>query len=475
MATFIENFGRDVRFTTENYFEPHSEEELLEILQQHKGRQIRAIGSKHAWNRGIVSEEAVVSLHHLNDVTFEVDDTGDMWATVGGGCQIKHLIPQLNDRGVTTPSIGLITEQTIAGAISTGTHGSGKQSLSHYMDEIRIAHYDRVTGDAVVTTVNSGDELLAARCSLGCMGIIVSVKFRCRPQYTVTEFNQKATRLQQVLEWEQETPLQQFFLMPHSWTWYAQRRIANENQTQSKGLAWLFHIHWFLSLDIGLHLAIKFCASWMKSRWLIHLLYKRLVPLTVITGWKVTDRSDKMLTMEHELFRHLEIEVFVKRSQLSDAAEYIKQILQICGGNREQFETRFQQQVADLGLTHELDQITGTFHHHYPICFRRILPDATLISMASGESDDWYSISFITYQQPREQFFNFASLLAHTMGPMFEARIHWGKYFPLSSQEIEKRYPRLEDFREICGRFDPDGRFQNEFTRNALGFEMSSK
>ena len=62
---------------------------------------------------------------------------------------------------VTLPSLGLITEQTIAGAISTGTHGSGKASMSHYIEEIRLATYDKRTGEPVVKTIADGDELRA--------------------------------------------------------------------------------------------------------------------------------------------------------------------------------------------------------------------------------------------------------------------------------------------------------------------------
>ena len=68
----------------------------------------------------------------------------------------------------TLPSLGLITEQTIAGAISTGTHGSGKPSMSHFVDEVRVATYDAATGEPVIRTINSrrrtaGRALLARR------------------------------------------------------------------------------------------------------------------------------------------------------------------------------------------------------------------------------------------------------------------------------------------------------------------------
>ncbi|MEZ6134963.1 MAG: hypothetical protein R3C53_08650 [Pirellulaceae bacterium] len=64
------------------------------------------------------------------------------------------------------PQSDFLTEQTIAGAISTGTHGSGRHSLSHYVIGVRVARYDPQTGDAVIVDITDGDELRAARCSL---------------------------------------------------------------------------------------------------------------------------------------------------------------------------------------------------------------------------------------------------------------------------------------------------------------------
>ncbi|MDG2220579.1 MAG: hypothetical protein P8L85_04320 [Rubripirellula sp.] len=73
-----------------------------------------------------------------------------------------------------------ITEQTIAGAISTGTHGSGRHSLSHYVSGVRIAKCDDSIGEAVIEEITSGDALLVARCSLGCLGITLAVTIEHR-------------------------------------------------------------------------------------------------------------------------------------------------------------------------------------------------------------------------------------------------------------------------------------------------------
>ena len=150
-------------------YTPESEQEVLEILNRHRGQSIRAVGRLHSWSEAILGDGVQLDLRRLKDVVLESD--GDQFvATVGAGCQIKRLLKELNRDGATLPSLGLITVQTIAGAISTGTHGSGRHSMSHYVEEVRLARYDESTGQAFIDELSAGEPLLAARCSLGSLG-----------------------------------------------------------------------------------------------------------------------------------------------------------------------------------------------------------------------------------------------------------------------------------------------------------------
>jgi xylitol oxidase len=97
------------------------------------------------------------------------------------------------------------------------------------------------------------------------------------------------------------------------------------------------------------------------------------------------------------------------------------------------------------------------------------MPDDTLISMASGESEDWYAISFITYLEPRDEFFALATFLSNSMFELFEARIHWGKWFPQSSKQVSQVYPKIGTFRDVCSEYDPKGVFRNSFVEDKLG------
>ena len=214
MSKSLTNFGGNVIFTPRHCYVPHSEEEVLEILNRHADGKIRVIGALHSWSPAVQCDDVIVDMRRFDNVQVDRTSDGESWAAVGGGCQIKHLLQKLHAVGeVTIPSLGLITEQTIAGAIATATHGSGRHSLSHYIAELRVAAYDD-TGKACIYTWSDGPELRAARCALGCMGIVLAVRFRCVPKYDVAETIEPCTTIDAAVAREDEFPLQQFSVPP---------------------------------------------------------------------------------------------------------------------------------------------------------------------------------------------------------------------------------------------------------------------
>jgi hypothetical protein len=468
----VTNFGGNICFTPRHRYAPVNEAEVLDILDRHAQGKVRVVGALHSWSAAVVSEDALVDLRHFATVTVQRGPDGTLWATVGGGCRIKYLLRRLHDlAGATMPSLGLITEQTIAGAISTGTHGSGKHSLSHYMEELRVAAYDAETGRARIYVWNQGAELGAARCGLGCMGIILSVRFRCIPRYDVAETIAPAASIHDVLAGENQFPLQQFFFLPHRWSYLVQRRlVAPVSRVYQSWSAKLYRAYWFFWIDIGLHMVIRLLASIVSSSALIRFFYRYVASALILQNWTVVDDSDRMLVMEHELFKHLEIEIFVPATHIQQAAGFVQSVLEIFDGQSNVIPGEICSALKRIGLHEELLEKRGTFTHHYPIAFRRVLPDDTLISMSSGTTEPYYAISFISYVEPRDNFFGLAAFLARSMAALFRARLHWGKYFPLSNAEIESTYPHLQEFRETCRKTDPNGVFRNAYTDRALGF-----
>jgi len=90
--------------------------------------------------------------------------------------------------------------------------------------------------------------------------------------------------------------------------------------------------------------------------------------------------------------------------------------------------------------------------------------------MSSGSDESYYAISFLTYVEPRTNFYRYADFLARSLTRLYDARLHWGKYYPLTDDEIAHLYPRLDEFRETCQRSDPLGVFRNNFAERVLGF-----
>ncbi len=440
-AGAISNFGGNISFTPRRSYRPRSDEEVLRILEEHRDGTVRVVGAGHSWNPGIETPDALVDLRHLRHVRVHGDRKH---VTVGAGVRIGALLKHLKKRGLTLPSIGLIDRQTVAGAAATGTHGSGRHSMSHYVESMRIACYGK-DGTARIRAVDSGRALRAARCSVGAMGVILEVTLPCVPQYYVRERSVWRGDLDAVLAGEGKAPLQQFYLMPHAWTWLVhERSVAQENRRA--GGAALYRVYWLAVIDVLLHLCVKFSASLMRSRRLVHLLYRRILPAFIFPRWRVTDRSDRQLLMRHDLFRHLEMEAFVAREHLAAAVDLVVEALR------------------------RADE-RGSYVHHYPICIRRVLPDDTLISMASChgiEEQDWYAISLITLTEPREPFQRVAAFLAERMSSLLGARLHWGKWFPPGGAGVERGYPGLGTFEATCREFDPRGVFHNRFLRRTI-------
>lgn len=449
----LQNFGRNLDLYPTAYYEPRTEREVLEILNRHRGEQLRAIGRLHSWSAAPACDGVVVNLRYIRQVEVQGDyDVG--WAIVGAGCQIKTLLKHLKRHGQTLPSVGLITEQTLAGAISTGTHGSGRHSLSHYVDAVRVARFDAATGMAIIEQIEDGDSLRAARCSLGGLGIILSVRIRCRRQYNIEEHLREYPTLDSVLAAEQEFPLQQFFLIPWRWTYLAQHR--RETLSPRSTLASVYRVYWFLSIDLGLHLLVLLAVRLLVSWQFVRFLYRHIIPLAVIRRWKITDESSAMLVMEHELFRHIETELFVQSRDLPEALKYVRHVLVAASDTSNSVTSKSHS-------PDEFSSIRGRYCHHYPICVRRVLADDTLISMASGDEGIWYAISLISYTRPADRagFQQVAGFLAETMAAKFRARPHWGKWCPLPAEKLVTLYPRFGDFRSACESSDPLGVFRN--------------
>jgi hypothetical protein len=190
--------------------------------------------------------------------------------------------------------------------------------------------------------------------------------------------------------------------------------------------------------------------------------FRRCLPLLIPQGWRVVDRSDRQLTMQHDLFRHIETEMFVGRSNLAPMLSFTRWLLEWSAGYCDDADSEWHRRAEECGVLHELHLLAGQYRHHYPICVRKVLPDEGLLTMSGGGSEPWYAISFISYASPenRAGFLLFSSLLICLSGRLFDARPHWGKACPLPLPDAHRLYPSLNEFVRLRDEIDPTGAFR---------------
>lgn len=456
----IRNFGRNITFSPEYHEIARDEADVLEILHRYRGSRIRAHGSLHSWSQVARCDEVSVDVRNLNRIQLNID-TPKPTATVGAGCQIKHLLAELNMFGWTTPTLGLIKEQTLAGAIATATHGSGRHCLSHYVCSLRLATYD-VAGKPVVREFSCEEELRAAGCSLGSMGIVTEVTIPIRRQYSVEEQFREYNEIENVIAAENEYPIQQFFFIPWKWSYLVQHRC--ETHARRSWHAPLYRAFWSFGMDHGLHWIIIALARWLPD-WVCPLAFRFVLPNLVPRGWRVVDRSDRQLTMQHHLYRHIETELFVKKSRLADMLEMTQWLLEWCAGRAQPACDAWKDAINKFGISSNFEQLGGCYRHHYPICVRKVLADKGLITMSGSDDDEaWYAVSFISYgsTDKRAGFLQFASAITHLAIHLFSARPHWGKLYP-STIAFQDLYSNYEKFLEFRARTDPTNAFLPEW------------
>src|SRR5579871_1682039 len=184
---------------------PGSFDEVQEIVREARaaGKHVRVFGAGHSWSSLVPCKDILVSLDRLDKA--EVKDPANRLVTVQAGIRLRDLGPWLREHGLALRNTGAVTAQSIAGAISTGTHGTG---LGYGVMGTQLVEAKVVDGLGNLRTVTpaNADELAAIRMSLGSLGIIVEATLECAKDHHVelTEipmrFDDFVTNLNQLLK-----------------------------------------------------------------------------------------------------------------------------------------------------------------------------------------------------------------------------------------------------------------------------------
>jgi L-gulono-1,4-lactone dehydrogenase len=174
MPPRFENWSGLHGSTPRRWDSPSSEAELAELLSRasREGRRVRAVGSGHSWSDVAVPEDIALDLRrHTGVVSIDEQDPS---IVVRAGTRLEEITRALDARGLAMPILGSIAKQTIAGAISTATHGS---SLRHGNLASLVRRLRLVTPRGEILELDARDPRFdAARVSLGALGVITQVE-----------------------------------------------------------------------------------------------------------------------------------------------------------------------------------------------------------------------------------------------------------------------------------------------------------
>ncbi len=426
------NWARNQSSNPHKILRPKSEAEITEIISLGvaKRLKVRPIGNGHSFSSIGLTDGLLVSLESLNRVTNI--DREKLQVTVDAGITISDLNRELHKAGLALPNLGDIDTQSLAGAIATGTHGTGIEynSISSAIIGIRIA-----TGDGSVIDIaeSSNSELLGpAKVSLGALGIITSVTLQCVPAFNlkILEFTAKLPEVISRFKIEElNADFVEFFWFPH--TELAEIKISNKTASAPRRTN---KFSTFVTDEVirnfGFSILNQFWLQFPNSvnRTLNSLIKENVRPERI-------DASHKVFCSKRRV-KFLEMEYSIPRENLFDAFGKVQRVIE---------------------------------EHSFPVTFpvevRTLNSDNIPLSMASERKTGFIAVHLYNRADSKDLFTKIENIM-----DQFSGRPHWGKLHSLESTKLAKLYPRWTEFAETREALDPDGHFTNPYLERVLGY-----
>ncbi|HEV2981283.1 MAG TPA: D-arabinono-1,4-lactone oxidase [Solirubrobacteraceae bacterium] len=393
------------------------------------GLAVRAVGSGHSFSDVACSDGMLVSLEQMGGV-LDVDRASGL-VRVQGGITIKRLSSELHEHGLALENVGDIDVQTISGAISTATHGTGLRlrNLSAQVHELTLVLAD---GSLLSCSLQQDAELWrAARVGVGALGVIAEVTLRCVPAFTLHGVDAPAP-LEEVLERFDELCERndhfEFFVFPHARVALtrANNRVERPPRPPGRVSAYLNDV---LLTNRAFEL---FCHA--GRRW------PRQIPrlnrtVTRLAGRRErTDRSSEIFASPR-LVRFTEMEYALPRAATGEAVRRVLELIE-----RERLAVPF------------------------PIEVRTVAADDALLSTAQGRDSGFVAVHMYRGME-WERYFRAVECVMDEL----DGRPHWGKRHFQTAATLRRRYPHWDSFQAVRARVDPHGRFANAFVERVLG------
>jgi L-gulono-1,4-lactone dehydrogenase len=409
---------------------PSAEDQLVDVVREAAtaGRRVKVVGSGHSFTDIACTDGTLVDLARYGKVLSTDPAAGTV--TVQAGITLARLGEELAARGLAVENLGDVAYQTVAGATSTGTHGTG---LAYRGLAAGVVAMRLVLADGSVLACSEGEEAgvwSAARVGLGALGIVSTMTIRCRPAFTLHAV-EAPMRMDEVTAdldgFFASADHVEFYWVPHTGWALTKRntRTAEPPVPRSRWAEWRDDV---LLSNVAFGAMCRL--GRLRPAWIPRLA--KLVPSTGTVEY--SDRSDRVFTSPR-LVRFCEMEYAVPREALGEALDRVRRL------------------VDRLGI-----QLS------FPVEVRVAAADDIPLSTASGRDTGYVAVH--TYRDtPHDQYFAGVEAIMDDYG----GRPHWGKLHYQTARTLAHRYPAWDEFARVRERLDPDRRFANPYLDRVLG------
>ncbi|HWG07582.1 MAG TPA: D-arabinono-1,4-lactone oxidase [Solirubrobacteraceae bacterium] len=410
---------------------PRTLQELSATLARSSagGSRARAVGAGHSFSEIACSDGTHVSLERMSDV-LDVDRESGL-VRVQGGITIRALSERLDAHGLAMENLGDIDVQSIAGAISTATHGTGAR-LRNISSQVVALELVLADGSTLVCDAERDPEAFrAARVGLGALGVVAEVTLRCVPAFTLRGIDEPAP-LEQTLERFEELALGndhfEFFVFPYADVALTRTNNRTDEPPRPRGRV----SAWANDVLLNNHAFGLFCRLSRRLPGAIPQI-NRLV--TRLAGRSERVERSASIFASPRLVRFTEMEYALPRARTPEA---VRRVLEL---------------VERRGLAVP-----------FPIEARTAAPDDAFLSTAAGRDTGYVAVHMFKGMQWRPYFEAVEAIMDELDG-----RPHWGKRHFQTAATLRERYPDWERFQAVRARLDPGGVFANAWTDRVLG------
>jgi FAD-linked oxidoreductase len=408
---------------------PRSAEEVAEAVTAAgtEGLRVRMTGSGHSFTGVAVTDGLLLRPGGLAAIRAVDEDAG--LVTVEAGCPLRVLNEYLDARGLALANMGDIQEQTVAGAIQTGTHGTGRDLASI---AAQVAGVEMVLADGTITSVPAGSDLLrAARVGLGALGVLTAVTLRVGPGFLLRAQEEPMRWAEVVARLDELTSGNEhfeFYWFPHTEGCLTKRNNRYEGKAEPLP-------KWRYRLDDEFLSNSLFGVTCRLG----HRLPAMIPVVNGIAGRALgargyTDAAYRVFTSPRRV-RFKEQEYAIPRENLAGVLAEIRTL----------FARR------DWRIS-------------FPIEVRVAPADDIWLSTAYGRDTAYIAIHMF-HASPHENYFRDVEAVMTAVG----GRPHWGKLHTRDAAYLRGVYPEFGQFAALRDTLDPQRRFGNPYLERVLG------